>query len=235
MRLYEGTIGDFNRAVIQNKIADQIDSSYLRYYKRRAAPSEYRSWQQSLNFLKNSFDYTGLTDNKLVIEYELPYSTRRIDALNIGCDSTDTDSVVLIELKQWSNDNVAYCESDGNVVVDYGSAKEGTSAPFNSGSRLSLRPEGLSYSLSGSPPPTLASCAYCHNYSRGWDLITVIFFPKFVKYEPVFPVFAKRGHRGIRRLPGRTGCREATDLKFSVASLTAQFGPRKDYLDTQET
>ena len=190
MRLYEGTIGDFNKSVILNKIADQIDSSYQAHYKRSAAPSEYRSWQQSLNFLKNSFDYTGLTDNKLVIEYELPYSTRRIDALIFGRDSTDTDSVVLIELKQWSNEGVADCESDGNLIVDFGTVRKEQAHP-------SLQVQGYHYDLKDflilfreAPAANLASCAYCHNYSR-LGPNAVMFSPKFVNILEQFPVFAK--------------------------------------------
>ena len=79
MRLYEGTVTDFNNAVIQNEIADKVGSAYERYYRRHVNPSEFRAWQQSFNFLKNSFEYTGLRENTLIIEYELPYSTRRID------------------------------------------------------------------------------------------------------------------------------------------------------------
>src|SRR5882762_3963865 len=92
MRLYEGTVSDFNSAVLQNQIADQISLNSEEYYKRRVAPSEYRSWQQSLNFLKNSFDITGLRDNRLVIEYELPYSTRRNDVLIFGQDQDNLSS-----------------------------------------------------------------------------------------------------------------------------------------------
>jgi hypothetical protein len=86
MRLYEGTVADFNQAVLQNEIADRIAFSYERYYLRRVGQPEYRAWQQSFNFLRNSFEQTGLTDNTLIIEYEQPYSTRRIDVLLFGRD-----------------------------------------------------------------------------------------------------------------------------------------------------
>src|SRR5690349_2300961 len=84
MRLYEGTVSAFNAAVIQNRVADDIAVKYESYYKKRVSPSEYRSWQQSLNFLRNSFEYTALIDNRVIIEYGLPYSTRRIDVLVFG-------------------------------------------------------------------------------------------------------------------------------------------------------
>jgi DUF2075 family protein len=196
MRLYEGTISDFNTAVLQNQIADHIASRYERHYKRRVSPSEYRAWQQSLNFLNNSFEYTGLTDNNLIIEYELPYSTRRIDALIFGRDQHDTDSVVLIELKQWSNDNVEDCPADGNVIVDYGRFKKEQAHP-------SLQVQGYHYDLkdfltvfSDSPEIGLNSCAYCHNYSR-LAPHAVIFLPKFSREIKEFPVFAKEDTQAL--------------------------------------
>ncbi len=190
MRLYEGTITDFNNAVLQNQIADQISLKFEEYYKRRVAPSEYRSWQQSLNFLKNSFDVTGIRDNRLVIEYELPYSTRRIDVLIFGQDQDNLSSVVLLELKQWSNESVEDCPSDGNIFVDYGRGIKEQAHP-------SLQVQGYHYDLKDfltvfgeSPEIVLNSCAYCHNYARS-GLNPVIFLPKFEKEIIQFPVFAK--------------------------------------------
>jgi hypothetical protein len=190
MRLHEGAISDFNKAVLENQIADLIGRSYERYYRHRPSPSEHRSWQQSFNFLKNSFEYTGLIDNKIIIEYELPYSTRRIDVLLFGNDQQKTDSVVLLELKQWSNENVEDCPADGNIVVDYGRFKREQAHP-------SLQVQGYHYDLKDfltifgeSPEVSLNSCAYCHNYSR--DSQNSILFPaKFKSALEAFPVFAK--------------------------------------------
>src|ERR1700731_2730183 len=86
MRLYEGVISNFNESVLHNKIADQISSKYEQYYKRAVNQSEFRAWQQSLLFLKNAFEFSQLQDNGIIIEYELPYSTRRIDTLIFGRD-----------------------------------------------------------------------------------------------------------------------------------------------------
>jgi DUF2075 family protein len=176
--------------VLQNEIADRIGSSYERYYRRRVNPLEYRAWQQSLNFLKNSFEHAGLIDNKIIIEYELPYSTRRIDALIFGRDQHRGDSVVLIELKQWSNENVEDCPSEGNIVVDYGRFKREQPHP-------SLQVQGYHYDLKDfltvfgeKPEITLNSCAYCHNYSREGPN-PILFSPKFKKETEAFPVFAK--------------------------------------------
>ncbi len=190
MRLYEGTVGEFKELVLQNEVANRIAASYERHYRRRVGQPEYRSWQQSLNFLRNSFEYAGLAENTLIIEYELPYSTRRIDVLLFGRDQHNDDSVVLIELKQWSNENVSDCPSEGNIIVDYGRFWKEQAHP-------SLQVQGYHYDLKDfltvfgdKPGIALDSCAYCHNYSRQAP-DPVLFFPKFKEEIESFPVFAK--------------------------------------------
>jgi DUF2075 family protein len=196
MRLFEGTIGDFNQAVLENKIADLVGASFEKYYRKRVNPAEYRSWQQSFNFLKNSFEHTGLSSNKLIIEFELPYSTRRIDVLIFGSDHLRNDNVVLIELKQWSNENVADCPSEGNIIVDYGRFKKEQAHP-------SFQVQGYHFDLKDfltvfgeKPEISLSSCAYCHNYSRE-ELNPVLFLPKFKDATEEFPVFAKEDVRKL--------------------------------------
>jgi hypothetical protein len=229
MRLYEGTIRDFSDAVIENRAADDVRSSYERYYNRPVSPSELRAWQQSLNFLKNSFDYTGLTSNKLIIEYELPYSTRRIDALVFGKDNQNTDSVVLIELKQWSNENVEDCSSDGNVFVDYGKFRREQAHP-------SLQVQGYHYDLKDflsvfneSPSVNLDSCAYCHNYSR-LGANSVLFASKFSKDIEKFPLFAKED---VRALGIYLGQRLATGDGFDAFGrfITSTVRPSRKLLE----
>lgn len=166
MRLYEGTITEFNAAVLKNELADRISPNYEQYFHRGVNPAEYRSWQQSLNYLKNSFEYTGLVNNKIIIEYQLPYSTRRIDVLLFGRNHHQNESVVLMELKQWSNENVEDCPTEGNIVVDYGRFRKEQVHP-------SLQVQAYHYDLkdfitlfTDDPEIALDSCAYCHNYSQ---------------------------------------------------------------------
>jgi DUF2075 family protein len=189
MRLYEGSITEFSDAVIQNRLADQIRRRFEEYYKRGVGSSEYRSWRYSLNFLKNAFDFTGLVDNRLIVEYELPYSTRRIDVLVFGTDTKNSESIVLLELKQWSNESVADCATDGNILVNYGKGWKEQPHP-------SLQVQGYHYDLKDfltlfgdAPEITLSSCAYCHNYART-QAEPVIFQPKFATEIAEFPVFA---------------------------------------------
>ncbi len=188
MRLYEGIIEQFSDDVIHNRIADIISKNFRSYYKRTPRDPEYRSWQQSLNILNNSFLHSSLKDNKIIIEYELPYSTRRIDVLIFGKNKKDIDSVVLMELKQWSNDHVHNCENEGNVIIDFLGKKE-VAHPC-------LQVEGYHFDLQDflrvfqeKPKVELSSCAYCHNYSRYGN--SVLLLPKFKKTVDSFPIFRK--------------------------------------------
>src|SRR3989344_3574608 len=106
MILYQNTIEQFNEDVMQNCIADRAAEKYQAYYKRRPVSSEYRSWAISLAILNNSFHYAGLKNNHIIVEYELPFASRRVDVLLFGRDQEEKENIVLLELKQWSNDNV---------------------------------------------------------------------------------------------------------------------------------
>jgi len=188
MRLYEGSIREFNQDITHNRIADIVQDCYRLYYHKSPSNSEYRSWQQSLNILNNSFRYSGLKDNQIVIEYELPYSTRRIDVLVFGKDRTERDSVVLMELKQWSNEHIHDCENEGNILVDFLGRRE-VAHPC-------LQVEGYHFDLQDFlrifqelPPIKLSSCAYCHNYSKYKK--DTLFQTKFERIIRKFPLFVK--------------------------------------------
>ena len=81
MKLYEEVVEKFKEDVIHNRISDKISYSYEQHYGRRANPSEVKSWVNSLRVVKDVLEYALLNKNKIVIEYELPYSEKRIDVI----------------------------------------------------------------------------------------------------------------------------------------------------------
>jgi len=189
MILYEATIERFNEDVMQNCIADRTAEKYRAYYKKNPADSEYRSWAISLAILNNSFHYAGLKDNHIVVEYELPYSSRRIDVLLFGYDIDGQENIVIMELKQWSNEKVKDAETDGNVIVDYGRFIKEQPHP-------TLQVQGYYFTLKDffrifqeKNAPNLSASVYLHNYSKNEN--AVLFSPKFSKRIKTFPLFAK--------------------------------------------
>src|SRR3989344_9103659 len=188
MILYEGTIETFNEDVMQNCVADRAAEKYASHYNRKPAPSEYRSWQNSLPILNQAFRYADIRDNKILLEYELPYSSQRIDVLLFGKSVDDTENIVILELKQWSNDGLKESDSEGNVLVKYASWKEQP--------HPSLQVEGYYFHLKDfkkvfeeKNAPVLSGSTYAHNYSRQNN--PILFSDKFSEPIKRFPLFGK--------------------------------------------
>lgn len=188
MRLYEGDLQQFRADVIHNRIADKMAGRYEEYFKRHVSKSEYRSWENSLEKLKDVVDQANLKENKIILEYKLPNNNSRIDVLLFG-KHNGTDGIILIELKQWSNDSVSTCEIEGNVNAVINGRERQVSHP-------SLQVEGYYYSLIDNlavfeekPEIKLYPIVYCHNYSRRND--KVLYTNNFGELIKTYPVFAK--------------------------------------------
>jgi uncharacterized protein len=194
VRIYQDTITRFIQDTLNNKIADIIRDRFEEYYGRRANPSEVVSWTNSLQFLKNAVEYASPPDNMVALEFELPYSTQRIDCLLFGRGDDGKDNVVVIELKQWSD--VKDCDIEDNVVTFVGGSDRMVPHP-------SLQVRGYHYYLAdflevfhqSSDPIALSSCVYCHNYPRTDD--AVLLLPKFQEILEEFPVYTKDDFRAL--------------------------------------
>jgi hypothetical protein len=84
----------------------------------RAAESEVRSWERSLPVLAEDLRDAGLHQVEVLAEFQLPLSSKRVDALLAGIHpKTGTPSYVLVELKQWSQAE-AHEDADDLCYVD---------------------------------------------------------------------------------------------------------------------
>lgn len=228
MRLYEGSVQEFKEDVLNNRIADILAKNYLDQIKKPVTTSEYRSWGNSLRVLKDSLDMSELIQNKIIIEYRLPYSERRIDVLLFGRSAEGIDSMVLIELKQWSSNTVKDCEIEGNVEVDYGKHRGQQPHP-------SLQVEGYVVDIQGfirtfQEPPVidLQGCAYCHEYIK--DEKSVLFLPKFKEFVKKYPVFTKKDVKDFGMYLKE---RLSSDPGFQVFNrfVNSPIGPSKKLLE----
>src|SRR3989338_5601982 len=113
MRLYAGTSAQFIQDTIQNQIAEKLRTSFFGYFRYYPSPAEINSWRNSLRAISQVFQYSNLVDHGVILEYQLPLTSKRLDCLICGKDSMDRDNAVIIELKQWDK-----CESgDGEDLV----------------------------------------------------------------------------------------------------------------------
>ncbi len=188
MIVYQGTIEEFNNLVLHNQIADKIAENFKKIF-HRLNEREYRAWQYSLSILNYSFINAKLKDNYLIIEYQLPYSSSRIDVLLFGKNKNNQESIVILELKQWSNDEIKLSEFNGNIKVNYGNFIKEVPHP-------SLQVQGYYFYLKDfkkifeeKDTLLLDGISYLHNYSRLKD--KVLFSNEYKELIKKFPIFTK--------------------------------------------
>ncbi|HSK96391.1 MAG TPA: hypothetical protein VK891_07235 [Euzebyales bacterium] len=99
--LYHGSTSDFVEQATQNRIAQTLRNAFFAFYGFEPSPSELRSWRNSLRALANAVGGAGLVDHGILLEFQLPMSSRRIDALITGHAHDGRAGAVIVELQQW--------------------------------------------------------------------------------------------------------------------------------------
>jgi len=133
-------------------------------------------------------EIAGLEDNMIALEYEIPYNQSRIDCLLFGCGKDNSENIVLIELKQWSD--VKALPDEGNFVETYtGGSEHPVPHPSEQVKGYHNYLLGFVAEFENKPDLTLFSCAYCHNYKKtaGAGLYDPIYKPLIEN----FPVYSK--------------------------------------------
>ena len=87
--------------VIEDKVREQV----LAKLNLQVSPSEYAAWRNSLgNAMFHALNSKQVPDDAAVaIEYRLNGRKFRIDFVVAGKNKTGAESLVIIELKQWSD------------------------------------------------------------------------------------------------------------------------------------
>jgi hypothetical protein len=101
MRLFAGSSEQFVEDTFQNQIAEKLKLAFFNYFRYNPSPSEQESWQNSLRAVSLVFTKAKLNDQGVILEYQLPMTSKRLDCLVCGKDASGQDNAVIIELKQW--------------------------------------------------------------------------------------------------------------------------------------
>lgn len=162
MLVYEATKGEFLDSVLMGSITDEI---YAVYQEKigKSPQSQIDSWTNSMEFM-----FKVLSDNEIpddagvAIEFTIPTTSKRIDFTLTGLNENNEDSVVIIELKQWSSaDKVE--GKDGLVLTYLGGGLRETAHPsyqaWSYAALLKNFNETVEEDNIGLYP-----CAYLHNY-----------------------------------------------------------------------
>lgn len=202
MRLYSGTVTEFSEDSAHNRIADRLRLAFRDCYRYEPGPAEVASWRNSLRAMAQVFDRAQLKDNGVLLEYQLPATSRRLDCMVTGRSEDRTAQAMIVELKQWEE-----CEpTDGELILTRtGGAKRDVLHPSVQvgGYRNYLADSHTAFHLDPDPV-SLGACSYLHNYTfQESDALLDVKFEPWLKEFPIFS--ADDSERLIEELRLRIG------------------------------
>lgn len=153
-------VQDVKTGIIATKILDLLRKKGLNGGQER----EFESWHNSMKFMRDIVDDAEIDDDvQIAIEYNIPQTSKRVDFIIIGADVRDKESIVIVELKQWSRAEVVDDDMHFSVRTFVANDK-----------RIVCHPSYQAYSYSRflnnysqaifEGDIHLIPCAYLHNY-----------------------------------------------------------------------
>ena len=185
MIIYENTKGGFVSDIKTGGIASKIRESFEKHGIHNNNDSEFRSWSNSLLFMRNILDDEEISEDvSLAIEYQIPLTSKRVDFLLAGKDSQGGENVVVVELKQWENSGIT---SRPDVVTAFtGGAKRAVCHPSYQAYSYAKIIESFNEAVYNEDIK-LRPCAYLHNYQeRNRHNIDNKFYQESISLAPVF-------------------------------------------------
>lgn len=186
MILYSSSVLEFLEDVETNKISDLIEDSFIKKMGRRPASNEKNSWVNSLPRMGTIVRRSKVSsDCGVLVEYNIPTSSKRVDFIITGQNQEEKDNLVIIELKQW---NWAK-ETDKKDVIET-RFQHSASCP-----RLHPSYQAWSYQELISDMNTAVyknniishSCAYLHNYKeKDPEPLTLSRYNDVISLSPIF-------------------------------------------------
>lgn len=225
MHLYSGTTQEFLRDSTHNAIAGKLGDAFFAYFRYKPSESERRSWHNSLRSLADILRLGELNDHGILLEYQLPLTSRRLDAMITGRD-TRRDRAVIVELKQWENAELA--DADDLLRTWIGGDNRHVLHPAAQVHHYRRYLEDVQDVFhDGEDRVVLDACAYLHNYSPRKD--DALFAERSEAIRRLAPVFtADDGPRLAEHLQDRVGRGDGERILRRVAE--SRYKPAKKLL-----
>ena len=205
--LYQASQSQFIRDVERNYVSQK-----MRHAAEQAgihsAENEIASWENNAPHVSRLLTQCGAKDSYVTFEFLVPFSRKRIDCMIYGTGDDNSENVIHIELKQWSNKTVGLAESDGNFTTDESTSRQQDDVIFNveaftgHANRIVAHPsqqvKGYQGYLSNfievfsNHEVELTGLAYCYNYTKNdASKPSCLFDEKYATLLEQFPTYAK--------------------------------------------
>jgi uncharacterized protein len=183
--LYWGPTTAFLEEVTHNRMAETLRQAWFDDRGFEPSASEVRSWRNSLKALANAVRLAGLNDHGILLEYQLPLSSLRLDALLTGTDREGRPGAVIVELKQW--DDALPSPVPECVGVTYGGRLKDVLHPSAQARQYRLYLADT-HSAFADGAVWLGACAFLHDFIHddGSELLS----PRHANLLGVYPLFA---------------------------------------------
>lgn len=176
-------------------IQDKVSDAVLRCFNLKVGKSEYESWKNSLGNAMSHVMYSPSIpdDAGIAIEYRLEGRKLRMDFVISGLDEHGNESVVIVELKQWTD--IQFSDLEEHVLTPLGKGLVSTPHPsYQAWSYQSHLEQYNQYVYESGVK--VAACAYLHNCSES----SVISDSKYENALRRAPIFLKGGHIKLQAL-----------------------------------
>lgn len=186
MIVYSGLKSDFLTAVVEDSIAAEIEANIYNKMHRRSAQSEFRSWENSLEYMYKVLNDEAIPLNSgIAIEYNIPQTSKRVDFIISGYGENKDPNVVIIELKQW--DKVDTIDGQDPLVETYtgGAVRKVVHPSYQAWSYAAMIYDyNQNVQLENI---VLHPCAYMHNYRKtNPEKLEENQYKKYVDDAPIF-------------------------------------------------
>jgi DUF2075 family protein len=201
MQLFSGLLPAFAEEATQNRIGATLSTAYASWFGRRPSSEEFRSWNNSLVRLKDVLLEASPSDTGVILEYELPPSSARLDCLICGKDEEGNPRAEVLELKQWEKCQVS---EENNLVVTWvgGQLRAVPHPSVQVGTYEQFLRDGNS-AFYENPSVKISSAAYLHNYTPiNADPLFDSKFEETLRRHPAF--VAQDFLKLVKRVQGRT-------------------------------
>ncbi|MEX2497230.1 MAG: hypothetical protein WD448_14135, partial [Woeseia sp.] len=183
MIVYSASRAEFTKDVLSSRIETKIHDALIRRLRRRTSEAEVRSWRNSMQYMNNALMSGDIPDDAgVAIEYQVPLTSKRVDFILSGADSRKRSTVIIVELKQWTEVSATRKDAIVETVVGRGS-REVTHPSYQAWTYSALIRDFNADVQEGQIQ--LQPCAYLHNCS-GPSPVESPFYAEHIKRAPLF-------------------------------------------------
>lgn len=183
MLIYSESKKTFLTQIDSDNIEDILETKFENILHKRIWKSEYMSWQNSLREMWSVIRISSLPDDvNISIEYNIPWSSKRVDFIVAWQDEDNQDTVIIVELKQWTE--IETTDKDGIVLTRFEHWLKETNHPAYQAWSYAMLLKGFNETVY-EENIQLYPCAFLHNYRADWKIDNSFYGPHIEK-APIF-------------------------------------------------